>query len=145
MISWPHPASIVIWLKRLMKATWKPSMYRKNPKLLVTQKNYCNYPKVLLQSNGFKRYRWDVKQFRPRSGAVWSGSTLFAQTYLSENLGSLRYSWWMLLKSSIPITFSVSIFQLLDLQLNDSNFRRYVLVQFLILFQYINAPIKFKG
>ena len=51
----------------------------------------------------------------------------------------------MLLKSSIPITFSVSIFQLLDLQLNDSNFRRYVLVQFLILFQYINAPIKFKG
>ena len=34
--------------------------------------------------------------------------------------------------------------QLLDLQLNDSNFRRYVLVQFLILFQYINAPVKFK-
>ena len=24
-------------------------------------------------------------------GAVWSGSTLFAQTCLSENLGSLRY------------------------------------------------------
>ena len=23
-------------------------------------------------------------------GAVWSGSALFAQTYLSENLGSLR-------------------------------------------------------
>ena len=23
--------------------------------------------------------------------AVWSGSTLFAQTYLSKNLGSLRY------------------------------------------------------
>ena len=26
-------------------------------------------------------------------GAVWSGSTLFAQTYLSENLGSLQYLW----------------------------------------------------
>ena len=25
-------------------------------------------------------------------GAVWSGSTLFAQTHLSGNLGSLRYS-----------------------------------------------------
>ena len=25
-------------------------------------------------------------------GAVWSGSTLFAQTYLSEKLGSLRYN-----------------------------------------------------
>ena len=24
-------------------------------------------------------------------GAVWSGSALFAQTYLSENFGSLRY------------------------------------------------------
>ena len=24
-------------------------------------------------------------------GAVWSGSALFAQTYLSENLGTLRY------------------------------------------------------
>ena len=24
-------------------------------------------------------------------GAVWSGSVLFAQAYLSENLGSLRY------------------------------------------------------
>ena len=27
-----------------------------------------------------------------RLGAVWSGSALFAQAYLSENLGSLRYS-----------------------------------------------------
>ena len=26
-------------------------------------------------------------------GAVWSGSTLFAQTCLSENLGTLRYRW----------------------------------------------------
>ena len=25
-------------------------------------------------------------------GAVWSGSTLFAQIYLSENVGSLRYT-----------------------------------------------------
>ena len=26
-------------------------------------------------------------------GAVWSGSALFAQAYLSENLGSLRYGY----------------------------------------------------
>ena len=31
----------------------------------------------------------DPDQTAPR-GAVWSGSTLFAETYLSENLGSLR-------------------------------------------------------
>ncbi|XP_064625067.1 THO complex subunit 1-like isoform X2 [Lineus longissimus] len=35
--------------------------------------------------------------------------------------------------------------KLLDLQLSDSNFRRYVLVQFLILFQYLNAAVKFKS
>ncbi|XP_041358036.1 THO complex subunit 1-like [Gigantopelta aegis] len=34
--------------------------------------------------------------------------------------------------------------KLLDLQLSDSNFRRYVLVQFLILFQYLNSQVKFK-
>ena len=27
-------------------------------------------------------------------GAVWSGSALFAQAYLSKNLGSLRYSFY---------------------------------------------------
>ena len=33
----------------------------------------------------------DTDQTAPL-GAVWSGSALFAQAYLSENLGSLRYS-----------------------------------------------------
>ncbi|PVD23518.1 hypothetical protein C0Q70_16790 [Pomacea canaliculata] len=35
--------------------------------------------------------------------------------------------------------------KLLDLQLSDSNFRRYVLVQFLILFQYLTSPVRFKS
>jgi THO complex subunit 1 len=34
--------------------------------------------------------------------------------------------------------------KLLDLQLSDCNFRRYVLVQYLILFQYLNAQVRFK-
>ncbi|CAL1536026.1 unnamed protein product [Lymnaea stagnalis] len=34
--------------------------------------------------------------------------------------------------------------KLLNLQLSDSNFRRYVLVQFLIIFQYLRATVKFK-
>jgi len=33
---------------------------------------------------------------------------------------------------------------LLQLQLSDSNFRRYVLVQFLVLFQYLQSSVKFK-
>ena len=32
----------------------------------------------------------DPDQTAPPLGAVWSGSALFAQAYLSENLGSLR-------------------------------------------------------
>ena len=35
----------------------------------------------------------DPDQTAPPLGAVWSGSTLFAQAYLSENLKSLWYSW----------------------------------------------------
>ena len=33
---------------------------------------------------------------------------------------------------------------LLHLQLSDSNFRRYILLQFLILFQYLQSSVKFK-
>merc|ERR1719397_1640974 len=33
---------------------------------------------------------------------------------------------------------------LLQLQLSDSNFRRYILLQFLILFQYLKSNVKFK-
>ena len=33
----------------------------------------------------------DPDQTAPRGGAVWSGSALFVQAYLSENLASLRY------------------------------------------------------
>ncbi|XP_043521441.1 THO complex subunit 1-like isoform X2 [Frieseomelitta varia] len=35
--------------------------------------------------------------------------------------------------------------KLLELQLSDSNFRKYVLLQFLILFQYLNSTVKFKA
>ena len=38
-----------------------------------------------------KRCRRNSKQCRPWSGAAWSGSALFTQAYMSENLGSLRY------------------------------------------------------
>ncbi|KAE9542746.1 hypothetical protein AGLY_002657 [Aphis glycines] len=34
--------------------------------------------------------------------------------------------------------------KLLELQLSDVNFRRYILLQFLLLFQYLDAPVKFK-
>ena len=74
--------------------------YRKNPKYSDTQKNCCNHPKIwtrwlyrrLMHPKDAARIAnsVDPDQTAPL-GAVWSGSTLFAQTYLSENLGSLQY------------------------------------------------------
>ena len=74
--------------------------YRKVPKFSDARKLCCNHPKI-----GKKRLYHrvmhpkdadsianaeDPDQTAPL-GAVWSGSALFAQTNLSENLGSLRY------------------------------------------------------
>jgi len=36
------------------------------------------------------------------------------------------------------------LLQLFNLQLSDGNFRRYVLVQFLILHQYLTSQVKFR-
>ena len=44
----------------------------------------------------------DTDQTAPL-GAVWSGSALLAQAYLSENLGSLRYL--QLQKQNLNITY----------------------------------------
>ncbi|XP_064605925.1 THO complex subunit 1-like [Liolophura sinensis] len=44
-----------------------------------------------------------------------------------------------------PISATHPLSELFDLQLSDSNFRRYVLVQFLILFQYLHLPVRFKS
>ena len=65
--------------------------YRKNPKYSDTQNICCNHPKICT--------RWlyqrvmhpkDAAGIANSVGAVWSRSVLFAQAYLSENLGSLR-------------------------------------------------------
>ena len=73
--------------------------YRKNPKYSDSQTICCNHPKIWTRwlyqsvmhpkdvariSNGV-----DSDQAAP-VGAVWSGSALFVQAYLSENFGSLR-------------------------------------------------------
>ena len=74
--------------------------YRKNPKYSDTQNICCNYPKICTRwlnprvmypkdADGIAN-SVDPDQTAP-VGAVCSGSALFAQTYLSENLGSSRY------------------------------------------------------
>ena len=74
------------------------AVYRKVPRYLDTQKICCNHSKVWTMSlyhrvmspndaDGMAN-SVDPEQTAPL-GAVWSGSALFAQAYLSENLGSL--------------------------------------------------------
>ena len=73
--------------------------YRKFPKYSDTPKICCNHSKIWTmwlyhgvmspnEADGMAN-SVDPDQTAP-PGAVWSGSALFAQTCLSENLGSLR-------------------------------------------------------
>ena len=75
-------------------------MYCKVPKFSDSKKLCCNLPKFQTKrpnlrifcqndTNGIANSE-DPDQNAPL-GAVWFGSALFSQTYLSENLGSLRY------------------------------------------------------
>ena len=84
----------------------KKNFYRKNPKNSDTPKNCSNYPKIRIESFYCRRIgpkdvdrianSVDTDQTAPL-GAVWSGTTLFAQTCLSKNLGTLGYmSFWTL-------------------------------------------------
>ena len=74
--------------------------YRKFPKYSDTQNVCCNHSKIWTMwfyhrvasskdADGMAN-SVDPDQTAPQ-GAVWSGSALFAQAYLSKNLGSLRY------------------------------------------------------
>ena len=74
--------------------------YHKVPKFLDTRKLCCNLPKIQEKRPNLRVFYQkdanvianseDPDQTAP--GAVRSGSALFAQTYLSKNFGSLRYS-----------------------------------------------------
>ena len=75
-------------------------IYRKFPKYSDTQKICCNHSKTwtmwlyhrAMSPNDAEGIAnsVDPDQTAPL-GAVWSGFALFAQAYLSENLGTLRY------------------------------------------------------
>ena len=84
----------------------KKVYYCKFPKYSDTQKICCNHSKIWTlwlyhrvmspnDADGMAN-SVDPDQTAPL-GAVWSGSALFAQAYLSKNLGSLRYFDLMLL------------------------------------------------
>ena len=74
-------------------------IYRKFPKYSDTQKNCFSHSKIwtmwlyhrVMSPNNADGMANSVDTDQtPPPGAVWSGSALFAQAYLSKNLGSLR-------------------------------------------------------
>ena len=95
-----HPQHFTLKSTSLFSIVLLQLMYRKVPKFLDTKNFCCKLPKIqtkwqnlrLFCQNGAKGIAnsEDPDQTAPL-GAVWSGSALFAQTYLSENLGSLQY------------------------------------------------------
>ena len=91
-----HSKSRTFWSKD--KAHVVGSFYCKFPKYLDTPKICCNPCKIwtmwlyhrVMSPNDADGMANSVDPDQTASqGAVWSGSTLFAQVYLSENLGSL--------------------------------------------------------
>ena len=97
-----------VW--NLCTASWDPlsKNYRKFPTYSDTKNICCNHSKIwtmwlyhrVMSPNDAAGMAnsVDPDQTAPL-GAVWSGSALFAQAYLSENLRSLRYleSDWIVL------------------------------------------------
>ena len=100
-----------IYCDWVLAAVWLCSMtgdyirknvnYCKFPKYSDTQNICCNHSKIwtmwlyhtVMSPNHADRMAnsVDPDQTAPL-GTVWSGSTLYAQAYLSENWGSLQYS-----------------------------------------------------
>ena len=88
-----------VCLVRTLLSQVKVPDYRKFPKYSDTPKICCNhsniwdmwlYHRVMSPNDAdWMANSVDRDQTAPL-GAVWSGSALFAQAYLSENLGSLR-------------------------------------------------------
>ena len=98
--------------KQVFYHFWKLlNSYRKFHNYSDTPKHCCNHSKIwtmwlyhrVISSNDADGMANSVDRDQTAPlGAVWSGSALFAQAYLSENLGSLRYDcFWQQAKVSI--------------------------------------------
>ncbi|XP_014681848.1 PREDICTED: THO complex subunit 1-like [Priapulus caudatus] len=87
----------------------------------------------------YSRVAW--KQFQHNTEEVLR---CFASYKLDDVKNSSHVSTSRPLEQDVYFAKYLTNQKLLDLELSDSNFRRSVLVQFLILYQFLNAPVKFK-
>ena len=112
-----HPAASLVgllFLQKLPYGFYFSGTYRKFPKYSDTQKICCNHFKIwtmwlyyrVMSPNDADRMANSVDPDQTPLGAVWSGSALFAQACLSENLGSLWYLY--LLPHSMAVTCAIT-------------------------------------
>ena len=106
------PMCILIHCQRFKSLSESKSLiYHKFTKYSDTQTICCNHAKIQTiwlcnwemcpkDMNGIAN---SVDPDQTALGAVWSGSTLFAQTYLSKNLGTIRFClcWGLTSQSTI--------------------------------------------
>eukprot|EP00090_Calanus_glacialis_P013654 TRINITY_DN2230_c0_g1_i1.p1 TRINITY_DN2230_c0_g1~~TRINITY_DN2230_c0_g1_i1.p1 ORF type:complete len:654 (-),score=223.35 TRINITY_DN2230_c0_g1_i1:66-2027(-) len=101
---------------------WQIQDYFRNPVQCyqkVPWKTFSSYASDVLST--FQSFKLDPNS--GRSASVSSSTPSTADQYFAKYLTNQN---------------------LLQLQLSDSNFRRYILLQFLILFQYLKSNVKFK-
>ena len=88
----PFKGSLQHWDRIIL---WKIRKYPKNPKNSDTPKICCDHPKIwtrwLYQRVMHPKDAAGIANSVDPLGAVWSWSALFAQTYVSENLGSFTF------------------------------------------------------
>lgn len=92
--------------------------------------------------NVYSKANW--KQFQSYTGDVLN--VFSAHKIESSNSNSFRFfdnsDMDLLEKEDVHFTRYLTSKKILDLQLGDSCFRRYILVQLLILFQYLTSPVR---
>nr|CAG4643082.1 EOG090X0324 [Ilyocryptus agilis] len=114
----------------LYKKFWSLQDFFRNPNQCYTKlpwKTFCSHTNDVLSA--FSTIKLDERRNRP----TWEEGHMEVAD-MDRNPTNVQQYFAKYLTSQ----------NLLELQLGDSNFRRYILVQFLIMFQYLEQPVKFK-
>lgn len=111
--------------------------------------DYNLYRKFWSLQEFFRQPNLCYNKINWRHFASYSADVLSA--FGSFKLDDIKSTKWKLSEAASsstgkPVYFAkyLTSQKLLELELSDSNFRRYALVQFLILFQYLQSSVKFK-
>nr|CAG4641545.1 EOG090X0324 [Eurycercus lamellatus] len=115
----------------LYKKFWSLQDFFRNPNQCYTKTpwtTFCSHTNDVLSA--FSTIKLDERRNRSK----WEEGDMEVADVDGNSTGSVQQYFAKYLTSQ----------NLLELQLGDSNFRRYILLQFLIMFQYLDSPVKFK-